>query len=255
LPDNSPLRLLIQPIHSEAQTRRAYQPLAEYLAHALKREVTILAPPNPVAYWDLVRRGQGFDLAFDEAHFTDYRIQRHGFEVLVKAPETMSYSLVASESREVRNPMELVGKSIATLGLPSIGAVRLTAMFLNPARQPHILEVASAEEALELLTKNRAQAAILPTDYAREQMERGVRLRVVTTTEPLPNIALSAAPGIDAGTRERLRVLLLNAQRSPDGRRMLAAAGLSRFEPADAGLYSGHARVLQKYWGYEAEKR
>lgn len=245
-----PLVLLIQPIHNEEQTRRAHQPLADYLGRSLRREVTILAPPNPVAYWGLVRRKPGYDLALDEAHFTDYRIQHHGFKVLVKAPGSMSYSLVVTDALRIRDPMELVGKRVASLGLPSIGAVRLTAMYLNPSRQPHILVTADIEAALEQLRKGRAQAAILPTDTVRAQMERGLRLRVITTTEPIPHIALSAAPGLDGQTRERIRQLLLKAHRSPDGRDMLTAIGFPGFEPASADLYAGHARALEKYWGY-----
>jgi hypothetical protein len=244
-----PLVLLVQPILGEQQTRQSYQPLADYLSRAAQREVTILAPPNHFAYWGVVQRNQGFDLALDEAHFTDYRVQKHGFEILAKAPDTMSYSLVVPESVRVHDPMELIGKSVATLGLPSIGAVRLTAMFLNPARQPHIIEVASAEEALDLMTRQRVHAAILPTSFVSQRLDRS-RIRAVMTTEPIPHLALSAAPGVQAALRERLRLALLNADKSAEGRHMLESVGFARFEPAPAELYAGQHRILQKYWGY-----
>jgi hypothetical protein len=245
----APLVLLIQPILGETQTRQTYQPLADYLGRIAQREITILVPPNHFAYWGTVRRNQGFDLVLDEAHFTDYRVQRHGFDILAKAPDTMSYTLVVPESLRVLDPMELIGKSVATLGLPSIGAVRLTAMYLNPARQPHIVEVASAEEALELMARQRVHAAILPTPFVSRRKE-SARIRAVMTTEPIPHLALSAAPGVESALRERLRLSLLNADKSPDGRRMLEAIGFERFEPATPELYAGQHRILQKYWGY-----
>jgi hypothetical protein len=245
----APLVLLIQPILGESQTRQTYQPLADYLGRVARREVTILAPPNHVAYWGMVRRNQGFDLVLDEAHFTDYRVQRHGFDILAKAPDTMSYSLVVPNSLHVLDPMELIGKSVAMLGLPSIGAVRLTAMYLNPARQPHFIEVASAEEALDLMARQRVHAAILPTPFVSRRME-SARIRAVMTTEPIPHIALSASPGMDVALRERLRVVLLNADKSAEGRQMLEAIGFERFEPATPELYAGQHRILQKYWGY-----
>lgn len=245
----APLVLLIQPILGEPQTRQTYQPLADYLGRIARREVTILAPPNHFAYWGIVRRNRGFDLVLDEAHFTDYRAQRHGFDILAKAPDTMSYSLVVPESLRVLDPMELIGKSVATLGLPSIGAVRLTAMYLNPARQPHFVEAASPEEALDLMARQRVHAAILPTPFVGRRME-SARIRAVMTTEPIPHIALSAAPGVDAALRQRLRLALLNAGKSAEGRRMLEAVGLERFESATPELYAGQQRILQKYWGY-----
>lgn len=245
----APLILLIQPILGEAQTRQTYRPLADYLGRIVEREITVLVPPNHVAYWGMVRRNQGFDLVLDEAHFTDYRVQRHGFHILAKAPDTMSYSLVVPESLKVHDPMELIGKSVATLGLPSIGAVRLTAMYLNPARQPHFVEVTSPEEALDLMARQRVHAAILPTPFVSRRM-KNTRIRAVMTTEPIPHIALSAVPGMDAALRERLRLALLNADKSAEGRRMLAAVGFERFEPATPELYAGQHRILQKYWGY-----
>jgi hypothetical protein len=244
-----PLVLLVQPILGEPQTRQSYQPLADHLGRAVRREVTILAPPNHFAYWEVVRRNRGFDLALDEAHFTDYRVHKYGFEILAKVPDTMSYSLVVPEALRVRDPVELIGKSVATPGLPSIGAVRLTAMFLNPARQPHFVEVASAGAALDLMARGRVHAAILPTPYLRRQPDR-TGIRAIMTTEPIPHLALSAAPGLEAAVREQLRLVLLNADKTVDGRRMLEAAGFERFEPATPELYAGQHRILQKYWGY-----
>jgi ABC-type phosphate/phosphonate transport system substrate-binding protein len=245
-----PLVLLIHPILSEEQTRHAFAPLADYLGKLAAREVTIRTAPNFLAYWEMLRRNEGYDLVLDAAHFTDYRVQKYGYQILVKIPDTVSYSLVVPGTALVIDPAELAGKLIASLGPPSLGAARLNAIFPNPIRQPLILEVANAEDGMKLLLSGRVQAAILPTPLVAQQMARAGGLNVVITTEPVPHIALSASPRLDPVLRETLRAGLFNAPRSPEGRAMLKAINFERFDLATEEMYAGQGRVLKEYWGY-----
>jgi hypothetical protein len=247
---SEPLVLLIQPILREEQTRAAFAPLCEYLGKIAKRECSIRTSPNFLAYWDVIRRNQGFDLVLDAAHFTDYRIQRFGYDPLAKIPESVSFSLIVPDSNLVIDPMELVGKKVATLGTPSLGAARLNAMYPNPLRQPMIIEVNSSEEGFELLTRGRVAGAILPTPLIAQQSARGAPIFLVTTTEPAPHIALSASPRLDAALRDQLRSALVNAHKTPEGQRMLKGINFERFDPASPEIYTNQSRILKEYWGY-----
>jgi ABC-type phosphate/phosphonate transport system substrate-binding protein len=244
------LVLLIQPVFSEAQTRVMYQPLADFIGQAAGRPCTLLLPPNFMAYWDTVRRNRGFDLALDDAHFTDYRVRKFGFEVLAKEPDTVSQSLIVSAATHVIDPGELAGKTVASLGPPSLGAARFNVLFPNPMRQPFIVEADTVEEALRLVLDGKVTAAILPTPVVSRQLERGGGITVVTTTEPVPNAALSAAPTLDARLRARIRDALLDAAGTPAGRNALVALGIAGFEAASAETYANQSRVLRDYWGY-----
>jgi len=248
--DAADLVLTVQPILSETQTRAAFQPLADYLTKATGRTIVIRTRPNFMAYWDDVRRGAGVDLVLDAAHFTDYRLKKHGYQVVAKIPDTVSYTLIVSDQNPIIDPAELIAKRVATLGVPSIGAARLNALFPNAARQPKIVEVDSAEEGMKLLLEGKVQAAILPTPIVSQQMAQGGGITVVLTTEPIPHIALSVAPSIDSATRERVRAALVGADKTPEGRAMLQAIGFPRFDPATANVYNGQAKILQDYWGY-----
>jgi hypothetical protein len=247
--DNS-LVLLIQPILSADRTKQAFQPLADYLERNADVRCVIATRPNFLAYWDTVRRRDAYDLVLDAAHFTDYRIRKMGFHVLAKIPDSVSYTLLVPDTNPVIDPMELVGKTIATLGPPSIGAARLSSMFPNPVRQPVIVEVQSAEEGIDLVLKRRVAGAILPTPIVSRQMAGGGGISVVATTEPIPHIALSAAPSVPTVVRERIRTALLSAHRIADGQRMLAAIGFERFDPATPEMYVDHGAILREYWGY-----
>jgi len=244
-----PFVLLIQPILSEEKTREAYGPLCAYIERLAGRPCTVLTQPNFLAYWDVIRRNN-YDLVLDASHFTDYRVQKMGFSILAKIPDSVSYSLIVPDSNLVFDPTELVARRIATLGPPSIGAARLSAMFPNPLRQPVIIEVASAEEGMDLVVAKKVEAAILPTPLVSQRMSQAGGIAVVLTTEPIPHIALSASPRVAREIQERIRDGLLNAAATPAGRRMLEGIGFEKFDPATPALYANQSNILKTYWGY-----
>ena len=110
------LVFIIQPILNEEQTKRAYQPLADYLSKIAGKRVVIRTLPNFVAYWEVMRLSNAYDLVLDAAHFTDYRAKKLGFKVLAKIPDTVSYSLIVGSGALVIDPIELIGKTVATPG-------------------------------------------------------------------------------------------------------------------------------------------
>ena len=244
------LVLAIQPVLTEARTREAFAPLAEYLSKISGKKLRLYTRPNFLSYWDTLRRGGDYDLAFDAAHFTDYRVKKLGYTVLAKVPDTVSYSLIVLDGNPTFDPAEMVGRRIATLGTPSIGAARLNAMFPHPARQPITVEVESAENGMQLLLDGKVDGAILPTPIVSQRMAQGGGISVVTTTEAIPHIAISASPQVDANTRELIRNALIDATKTEDGRKMLKKIGFERFDPATPAVYAGQAEILKQYWGF-----
>lgn len=244
------LVLAVQPVLGEAQTREAFKPLADFIGKASGKTCVVHTRPNFMAYWETMRKGDEYDFILDAAHFTDYRAKKLGYTILVKLPDSVSYTLVVRDDNPIFDPMELVAKKVATLGIPSIGAARLNAMFPNPVRQPLTVEVDSAEAGLEMVLKGSVFASIVPTPIVSQQMRTGGGLSVVSTTEPIPHMALSAAPSVDKAVRERVRQALLEADKTPAGKAMLKAIGFDRFVIATPALYDNQARVLREYWGF-----
>lgn len=244
------LVLAVQPILDEQQTREAFQPLCEYLANATGRNCSLFTSTHFYPYWEAARQGKQFNLVLDAAHFTDYRVQKLGFEVLAKIPDSVSYSLITRNDDLVIDPAELVGKRVATLGIPSIGAARLNSLFPKPTRQPITVEVYDAARGVQMLLDKKVDAAILPTPIVSQQMANGAAINVVMTTDPIPHIALSASANLDAAVRRVIRQALTQAHQTERGKAMLKAIGFERFDAASASVYAGQAAVLQQYWGY-----
>ena len=145
---------------------------------------------------------------------------------------------------------ELVGKRVATLCVPGIGAACLSALYPNPIRQPFPVEAADANQGIKVLLAGRAFAAILPTPIIAQHMAAGAPVSVVMTTERIPHIALSAAPSLPPAPRAKIRDAALSAHQTPQGRAMLRATGFEKFDPADAGIDRGQAKRLEQYYGY-----
>ena len=244
------LVLAIQPILSEERTRSAYQPLADYIGKVTGRKCTIKTTPNFLAYWSEVTRTRENMIYIDAAHFTAYRARKQGYQVLAKVPDAVSYSLIVSDTNLVFDPTELTAKRIATLGAPSIGAARLNGMFPNPVRQPIIVEVDNAEAGIQMLVEGKVHAAIIPTPIVSRAMSQGTPINVVTTTEPMPHIAVSTSPDIDATTAGKIQQALLDASNRTDGQAMLKNIGFPKFDPANGGIYTNQDNILKTYWGF-----
>lgn len=236
---------VVQPILPPQQTRKAFQPLADYLSKATGQKIKLITALNFLTYWETMKKGEKYDLILDAAHFTDYRIKRMDYTVLAKIPDTVSYTLVTNEETLVIEPDELIGKTVATTGSPSMGAVRLMQMFPNPLRQPVALEVNNSMDAIQLVLKGKAVGAIVPSPLVGN-----FPLNTVVTTEPTPHIALSAAPTVPKEVQDAIRKALLEADKTGAGKAMLQAINFPRFEPATAERYDGYAKHLQGVWGY-----
>lgn len=248
--DDDKLELAIQPILSEAKTKKAFKPLADYISKITGKQVVVKTMPNFMAYWSTIRLADSYDLILDAAHFTDYRSKKLGYKILAKIPDTVSYSLIVMAENFVFDPAELIGKRIATLGTPSIGAARLNALFPNPMRQPITVEVASAAEGINMLLNKKVFAAMIPTPLVSRTMAQGNDVSVVMVTEPAPHIAISASPKMNAKMVSIIRKGILDAKKTPDGKKMLKEIGFPQFDPANQKIYAGQSKMLQKYWGY-----
>ncbi|MBT8135000.1 MAG: PhnD/SsuA/transferrin family substrate-binding protein, partial [Gammaproteobacteria bacterium] len=154
--------LAVQPILPEAELKKSYQPLADYLSAETGHTISISTKRNFLFYWTKMRkREKGFDFVLDAAHFTDYRIKKQGYTVLAKLPDTVSFSIVSSEDSFILDIEELIGLRVATMPSPSLGALRLEELFTNPMRIPMYIWEINTTVAVEKLQNGELDAAII----------------------------------------------------------------------------------------------
>ena len=70
----------VEPNYPPAQAREVYQPLLTYLGKATGHHFILKPVANYHIYWRDMRANVPTDFTFEEAHFTDYRINRQKFK-------------------------------------------------------------------------------------------------------------------------------------------------------------------------------
>ena len=239
------ITLLIQPILDAKRTMALYKPLADYLSKQINQDVKIVTTDNFLAYWNLMRQSK-HDLVLDAAHFTDFRAKKYKYEILCKIKDTITYSLITNEKDVLFDAQELIAKPIATVTSPSLGGIRLAALFDNPARQPKIVNTATFNEALAKLKSNEAFAAMVPTPMINGDLT----VNTVFVTEPVPHMAVSASPDLPVSIKRAVKQALLNVKNLPGGEAMRKSMNISGFEPVEASTYDGYDKLLKGVWGY-----
>jgi len=237
---------VVQPILPPDKTIKAFTPLTEYLSKKTGHNIKLVTSLNFLSYWQSMKRPGTYDFILDAAHLTDYRLKRMNYTVLAKRPEVVSYTLVSSQDADVLDAAELIGKSLATIGSPSLGMLRLEEMFPNPLRQPVIVEVDNSLDSIKKVLEGKAQAAIVPTPMVGGFPD----LITIITTEQVPHTAISSAPNVPADVRAAVRKALIEADKTPEGQAMLAKINFPAFEATNAKVYEGFAGLLEGVWGY-----
>lgn len=241
--------LLVEPNYPPERAAEVYRPLVEYLNAATGFDFQLVTSRNYHFYWADIRRENDFDFIFDEAHFTDFRIQRFGFIPLVRTYENTQYSLLALDYDEDDEDglIQLVGRNIVTMPAPSLGAAMLVRLFPNPMQQPEIRSAASSwRDTVEIIFSGEADAAMVPV-WLEEQYPN---LISIVRSEEFAGPAISAAPSVPSEAQAAVREALLRLHEDPALFEILQELAISRFVPASAADYEGASTVLSGFFGY-----
>jgi len=238
------LDFAIQPILGEEETRKAFQPLADFIATVTGDEVVIHTARDFPEYWVNQKKNNPYEIMMDNAFFTDYRIEKAQWLSLAKIPGLVSYTLIVTSDNAVFEASELVGMRIASLMPPAPSGVFLGQMFRNPLRQPFIVPTNSADDSLKRLIAGDVIGAIVPTPLVNRALQDGADLVVVKTSVQIPHVAISVTPKMSEAKRNKIRKALLEADKTEAGKAMLKKLGFTNFEAADPSLYSGLMQYL-----------
>lgn len=241
------LKMAIPPFFPQQEIIKAFQPLADYITKQIGTQVQLVTFPNYLAFWQATRNGsKGFDVALDSAPVTDFRVQRQQWHVIAKLQGVVTQSLVTGPDTLIVDPNELINKKVAVQPSPSVSALLLYQLFPNPVQQPVLVFETTSRDAAKAVIDGKAKAAVIPTPIAAGYPN----LNLVTTTKPVPFLAISVAPSVDDATANKLRKTLTDMADSPTGEQILKSSQLSRFVPANNKDYAGESKLLEGTYGY-----
>lgn len=216
--------------------------LAAYLSRALGRRVSFAPANNWLTYSKDMTNGR-YDLVLDSAHLTGWRAERLQHAPLVRAADAAVYVLaVHANDKGTHDLAGLRGRTVCAQVEPNLGTLAVMTQFTNPARQPHVVSTADADESYRGLTTGKCAAAILPARVAAAHKEVGA---VLYRTRSFPGIALTAGPRVNTMLQTKIVTALTSTEGAHATQRLRQSLGISAWMPARGEEYAGLGVLLK----------
>jgi len=250
-PGTTTLLFAVHPLHSIQHLYEVYGPLVDRLNRALRDVPGDFALRLTTArdYVEFDRRLEegSFDFSIGNPYQTIRAIDA-GYAVVVKFGDDDQFRGIVLTRRDDRpaDVLALRGKVVAFPHRSAIGATMMTERFLQ--RQGLDLDrdierryLGSHESSIMALHLGHAAAAATRPQpweaFAKAHPEIAAELEVRWTTSTLPNNGVVARTGISQPVIARVREALLALDGDDEGRTILAAIPLTRFESATDDTY------------------
>ena len=237
--------LQAHPVFTAEQSAAVFQPLADYLSESTGYRFELQTPRDFHRHWLDIRRGGLPDLVVEDAHLIALRMNRYGYEPLVRAEQPATFSLMTTLPGTDLKLADFIARPVTTLPAPSLGHLVLASWYPNPMQQPRIQSTArSWLDAVESVFSMEADAAIVPHNL----VSRYVNMTEVVVSTEFPHLSVAASPRLDKEVREAVRRALLELHEDPDQFGVLHELDIERFVIASGDEYLGLENWLD--WVY-----
>lgn len=247
----------VHPMHSPHRLSQIYQPLVDLLNQRHPELRVRLEASQDYADFESKLSRRHFAFALPNPYQT-VMSRQHGYRVFAKMGDDDKFRgiiLLRKDSR-VREPRDLVGKRVSFPAPTALVATVLPQWFLHQAGLDVLRDldnryVGSQESSImNVYLGKTAAGATWPAPWQTFQRERpdiAAQLVVKWQTPPLVNYGLVVRDDIPAELVGRVQAVLLELERSEEGRAILAPMDVSRFEPADDRRYQAVADFIQRF--------
>jgi len=237
----------VEPNYPPDQARQVYQPMLAYLDKTTGQHFVLKTYANYHVYWRDLRAAVPTDFAFEEAHFTDYRINRQKFTPLVRVADPTKFTLLVDNSMVAGGVNGLIGRRIVSMSAPSLGYLLLGELYKNPIAQPEIQSVAATwKDGVEMVFSGETDGAMVPNYIATTYPN----LVPLSESREFMGRALSASPTVPADVRKAVTQAMLVLHKDNSLYDVINELGATQFVPASAAEYAGSERLLRDVFGY-----
>lgn len=238
----------VHPLHNPNRLFERYQPLIDHLNRAIPEARFVLEASRD--YQDFERkfraRGPAFLLPNPwqtlEAMKVGYRVQAMAGE-----PNDFKGIFIVRRDSGIRSPADLKGKSVSYPSPTALAACILPQHWLHDQgidiqRDIDNRYVGSQESAImNVFLKETAAGATWPPPwraFQREHPREAAELVQIWETRTLPNNSVMSRDDVPPELAARVRAMLVELERNPEGKAILAGMETARFSPADNGTYA-----------------
>ena len=249
--------LAIHPGRPSAQLRAAYGPIVSHIAERIPGKSFRLAVPPSSAAFEKRLSAHAFHFALPNPYQTVAAL-RHGYRVFGRAAaasEAQGVILVRRDGR-IHDVCDLKGKRMSYPSPDAVAAAIMPQHFLHSRgldvnRDIENAYVGSEESSIlnvfhGLTAAGGASPAAWQT-FQEQHPEMAAELLAKWTTGTLAGDALVARNDVPADIVAKVAAVLFSLQDSEEGRRLLGAIPLPRFEPATAETYASVQDYVQRY--------
>lgn len=244
------------PRESAEAGQALYAPLAEALGEVLGEKVVYEHPKDWITYSFKMRKGR-YDLVFDGAHFSAWRMVHLAHEPLVALEGDMVFYLLARKDNPAARLSDLNGKRICGPMPPNLGSVSIISQYDNPSRVPIIQapEQGDFPQAYQDWLAGKCEAVIMRDHFYTRKVPEDIKRqsRIIYRSPPVPNQTLTAGPRVDPARRRDIIRQFTQASGAQ------AAAGVferfnkgeDHFISTDKARYSNLNLLLEGHvWGW-----
>ncbi len=232
-----PLMLGFFPIISTIALFKRFAPLIGYLERELGREVVMVTARD---FPTFVQRtaDRRYDIVVTAPHFALLAADSGRYRVVASLRKDLVGYIVVREDSPLHRIADLAGKRIATPPRPAI--ITQSGMdYLQQrlSRPPLFIAYQSHNAAYQSVLGGDADAAVVSVNAVNKALKKGLPLRRIGSTPPLPNMAVLVASDLPPDLGQRLQQILVEMDRKPAGQSVLRAIGFPGFRAADNADY------------------
>lgn len=247
----------IHPLHNPKRLFEVYNPIVEFINAQLPDVELKLEASRNYEEFDKKLYSGHFDFAMPNPYQT-IRSLANGYRIFGKMADDDNFRgiILVRKDSGIKEVSDLKGKAVAYPAETALAATMMPQQYL----QSHGLDVntdienryvgSQESSIMNVLLGHVAAAATWPVPwktFSAEHPDKAAQLEIKWQTESLPNNGWVVRHDVPAELAAQFAQVLFNLHNTEQGRKMLAAMPVSRFEAANEQTYAPVRVFLDKF--------
>jgi phosphonate transport system substrate-binding protein len=247
----------IHPLHNPKRLFEVYAPLIDLFNKAIPQATFILEASRNYEEFDKKLYAGHFDFAMPNPYQTINALQ-HGYHVFAKMGDDYNFRgiILIRKDSKIEKISDLKGQSLAYPAPTALAATLMPQYYLHSNgldinKDVENRYVGSQESAIMNVLKGNVAAGVtwpIPWQtFQQKNPQLAEKLELKWQTEPLVNNSWVVKGDISPDMTKQVRDVLLNLNRTKEGRAILATIPISTFEAANDETYAPVKAFIKKF--------
>ncbi|MGZ6409316.1 MAG: phosphate/phosphite/phosphonate ABC transporter substrate-binding protein [Bdellovibrio sp.] len=251
------VRFAVHPLHNPELLNDVFGPLISYLNENIKEvHFQLEASVNYTAYEEKLKRRE-VEFALPNPYQTILATQ-HGYKIFAKMGDDQNFRgiILVRKDSGIKSILDLKGKTISYPAPTALAATMMPQYYLfvhglkvRTETKSHY--VGSQESSImNVFLKTSQAGATWPPPwktFVLKHPEFAKELEVKWQTQTLPNNGLVYRDDVSPELVAKVKKIILELEKSAQGKKILVGMGLSKFESADEKTYVPVKKFLKEF--------